>query len=316
MMLQSLIVMQTGLSAPQALHLCEHCPNLTQLSIQEYQGFVDLVEIAQRCPLLQRCTVGDPKSLDVSRVEALCAASKALTELTLYHINIGSCNVCSEKALLVLIKNCPTLRYLQICETPLPGSVDRTRAASLSTQPTSAAPQLRELVVGSLTAATMEAILTSCVHLHTLHVIYLRRSFSQYNVAFIEDSLDMLHHSAVKKLILEDTVEFSYERLLKIAHLEELQLQCVSGNFSSEDVIETVTQCPDLHTLVLSFPPSDQITRSDIRSILDAAPKLRTFVYADREENDSFPTMEALREMMPTYYPHITDSEFTSVKFE
>uniref|UniRef100_A0A7S3GPA8 Uncharacterized protein n=1 Tax=Spumella elongata TaxID=89044 RepID=A0A7S3GPA8_9STRA len=117
-------------------------------------------------------------------------------------------------------------------------------------------------------------------------------------------------------MILEDTAEFSGEHLLKIAHLEELQLQCVSGDFTSDDVIETVTQCPELHTLMLSFPPSDQITRSDIRSILDAAPKLRTFVYADREESDSFPSMEALREIMRINYPHIKDSELTSVKYD
>ena len=313
--IQSLSVMETGLTAAQALHLCEHCPNLTHLLIQEYQGFVDLIKIAQLCPLLQKCTIADPCGIDVSRAEELCKASKALTELTLYYINIGSCNVCPEDALQVLVSKCPTLRYLQACESPLARINDRRRIIASPLTP-SVGPQLCELVVGSLTAAAMETILATCVHLHTLHVIYLRRSYSQYATAFIEDSLDLLHHSSVKKLILQDTADFSGEHLLKIAHLEELQLQCVSGDFASDDVIEAITQCPELHTLMLSFPPSDQITRSDIRRILDAAPKLHTFVYADREESDSFPSMEALREMMSTSYPHIKDSELTSVKFD
>lgn len=158
----------------------------------------------------------------------------------------------------------------------------------------------------------MEVILATCVHLHTLHVIHLRRSYSQYGTAFIEDSLDLLYHSSVKKLILEDTAEFSGEHLLKIAHLEELILRRVAGTFTVESMIEAITRCPDLCTLVLYHPSPDQITRSVIRSVLDAAPKLRTFAYADRERSDSFPSLDALQEMTFTSYPHIKDPVFIS----
>ena len=185
--------------------------------------------------------------------------------------------------------------------------MDRKCPLSVLTYPT--VSQLRELVVDSVTAATVETILSNCIHLYSLHVIYRRSPSGQNGVAYIEDSLDLLHHSSVKKLILENTADFSSEHLLKIAHLEELILRRVAGTFTVESMIEAITRCPNLCTLVLYHPPPDQITRSDIRSVLDAAPKLHTFAYVDR---DSFPSMEALQEMTSTSYPHIKDPVFIS----
>lgn len=199
--IRSLTFSDTRLTVEQVLQLCEHCPNLVNLFIESHTGFLDVVEIAHFCPLLQECTIINPNYLNASTAVALCEEWKAIAALTLCPKSTGNNHLYSEEALLVLIKQCPTLQCLRVSNTILPRIVDRKCPLSVLTYPT--VSQLRELVVDSVTAATVETILSNCFHLYSLHVIYRRSPSGQYGVAFIEACLDLLHHSSVKKLILE-----------------------------------------------------------------------------------------------------------------
>jgi len=315
--MRTLHATKTNLSEIILQQLCACCPQLNTLSVGPMamrRGTLNVVKIAQLCPLLHTCTIIGSESGGIDEAAATTIANvwTNIEELTLELIqdfySERNVSVCSEEALLVLIQRCPLLRVLSIRESTVyrqKAKIDTLSSVSVGSS------RLTDLQIGSVSASTLQTILSLCRSLHTLYLIYdaptqLQRS---NGTVMAEDALHLLNNSTVKALMLEGTMEFDSTKAARISNLQEIYLRIVRGNFNGQDILQLANRCPDLNTLVVFSEQPDNVTSGlNLRHTIEACPKLGRFGFATSTGHgfDSA-AMTAFCETLRHFYPQLNE---------
>ena len=173
--------------------------------------------------------------------------------------------------------------------------------------------QLVEIQIMSVSDVSLQRIAFVCPNLRFLHIRRLpswREGYlAQHNAVTAENSLHLLHNSAVQVLTLENC-ELSPCGLANIKQFEEIYLHNVYGSFTMQDVVMMAQRCSGLNTLSIDVPCSPFDWRL-IRGVLDGCPKLRKLVLSDyRGHGKNTAGMKALTDMVIDFYPHVHDVQF------
>lgn len=299
----------TNLCEREVLVLLESFPNLTELSVSAGKGVLfsdvtlNVAEVAQKCPLLEVCTILSPAFVDKAAATIIGDTWSNIRNLTLQHPSRQL--VCSEEAMVVLIQQCMTLQSLQLFWSGVKNEGDTP--SHEDTSPNSNHSQLVNLLCMPISAASLKTILSVCPLLHSLYFLNPRiRGEVVNNTVVIEESLPLLQHSNVKVLTLEDC-PLTALGLASVSNVTELYLQNCYGDVTNADIIQMAQHCTELNTLAIGCPPRSTNWRL-VLGILDVCPKLVKLVYEGYNYGGkNTDGMEAFTHMIRRSYPHVCD---------
>ncbi len=260
------------------LTLLKSFPNLTELSVGVGEETIDVAEVAKRCPLMEVCMIMNPIFVDESAAAIICHAWGNIRNLTMYQP--VQAPVCTEEALLMLIQQCLTLEYLHINTSPIKRHLTTSCPPNVAHDCTKS--RLRNMHIMSVSAASLHTIVALCPYLRFLHIRRLHTwegYLAQSNAETAENSLHLLHASAVKVVTIEDC-ELTSVGLANVNNLEEIYLKNFYGDFTADDLISMAQRCSDLHTLAIDDPPN-HIDWCLIRGVLDGCPQIYNFEFTN-----------------------------------
>ena len=300
---------QTNLCEKEILVLLESFPNLTELSVSAGKEVLfsdvtlNVAEVAQKCPLLEVCTIFSPAFVDKAAATIIGDTWRSIRNLTLQHPSRQL--VCSEEAMVVLLQQCMTLQSLQLFWSGVKNEGDTP--SHEDTSPNSNLSQLVNLLCMPINAASLKTILSVCPLLHSLYFLNPRiRGEVVNNTVVIEESLPLLQHSNVKVLTLEDC-PLTPKGIASVTNVTEMYLQNCYGDVTNEDLIKMAQRCIQLNTLAIELPRRNFNWRL-ILGVLDVSPKLCKLVFKDFSyEGKNTAGMEAFTHMIKRCYPHVCD---------
>lgn len=337
--IRELSIWEVNLSRAGKINLCNCFPLLTILSAGPVCGD-DLVVLASICPHIKNTHIYVEGMVTDEHAQLLCKQWRQV-ELLQLESEMENRAVCSEEAVLILLKGCPQLLKLSVCNLDSPhgkdhlyhsstrrvavdahtivssGTLANTSVAIIGTGKAPAKSKVTDLFLESASEATLRVILTLCPQLNTLAIRHCTPIKPPRNVLAdqqraAEYALSSLNHStcSVRKLHLHNIRSLAGVDLLSLTGLEELQLSNIGKKLGNEVLLQVVKNNPSLRSISLY---NCELLRgySLILSLLNLCP-LHTFNFFECDallkENRStpFPTsLLVLEDMTKQAFPNI-----------
>jgi len=268
--LRTLKAWDTNLTGEECALLCSAFPNLTDLKISLPDANTDLVQIAHSCVHLQKAQFLVSHTISDHELTEMAACWKAIQWLYVGHS--GSVEeVCSERAVLGLLRACPTLKRFKNCiddpsawilDCDMPFSVDAchydVKNALVRDEPKlSGLYQLTHLFVDSLSEHGLTSILEMCPHLHTLAI---RHRVDYAPVAGVEYTADTrpaefalqhINDSSVRTLHIVNCSTLNDSHVSVIRTLSELVICDAGTDLTNSAVLAAANACVNLTSLKL-----------------------------------------------------------------
>ena len=329
----SLLAWNTNLDGERCVKLCNAFANLTDLKLSLPGTNADLVQIAHSCVHLQKAEFQVSHTITDNEMSEVAACWKDIRWLYLGHFNSLE-EVCSEHAVVALLRACPTLKRFKNCindpstswrDADMPFSVDAchydVKNTLIRDEPRLRGQyQLTHLFVDSLSEHGLTTVLSMCPHLHTLairhRVDYAPVASAEYTVHTrpAEFALHHINNSSVRTLHLVDCSTLSNAHISVLNALTELIICNTGAGLTNSGVVTTASACDNLTSLTLCRCIG--LTCAVVVPILKKCASLTTFhFYTEHAQwvTNRKETVEkqVLYEMVKDMYPHVKEFSLT-----
>lgn len=249
------------------------------------------------------CLTNIDVDFSVSLTHAVCLTMvHSWTHVTILTLQLMDryYTICSEEALLDIIRLCPLLQYVNVCNHEcdrivLPFENERKGAdgeewdefdeeiSHLRSDITELGSHLQVLRVDKLSEYGLRTILALCKHLRTLAILHahevmpLEDIFDTGDMRAAEHALHHLSNSSVKVLHLQNFLPLCDGDFAQLGNLEELCIARHSSGITNAGMVSLASRCPELRVLCMMFVSS--VTPECFLPILDVCPLVTHFEY-------------------------------------